>query len=149
MAAAVRSKSIPELRRICAEAEAFVVVTRCMAAFSAVGDMDDAYGIIDKEYPQRVGRTPAETERIWLDDPEMAPPEFITSPAAAPMRRDPRYLAVAQRVGLLDYWRSGWFPTSAASVPSRFAGNCSTIADRLLNYGPYPRPLLNFCYCSS
>jgi hypothetical protein len=26
------------------------------------------------------------------------------------MRRDPRYLALAQRLGLLDYWRSGRMP---------------------------------------
>jgi len=59
-------------------------------------------------YPKRLGRTPAETERIWLNDPDGgAPLSLVTSAAAAPMRRDPRYLALAQRTGLLDYWRSG------------------------------------------
>jgi len=59
-------------------------------------------------YPRRIGRTPAETERIWLDEPEGGgPASFITSSAAAPMRRDPRYLQLAERTGLLAYWRSG------------------------------------------
>lgn len=117
MAAAVKSKSIPELRRICSEAEVFILNTRCMAAFSAVGDLNDAYAIIDKGYTRRVGGTPAETERIWLDNPETPPPEFIASPAAASLRRDPRYLAVAQRVGLLDYWRSGRPPDFCRKHP--------------------------------
>ena len=35
------------------------------------------------------------------------PVEFVTGPAAAAMRGDRRYLDLAQRLGLLDYWRSG------------------------------------------
>lgn len=82
-----------------------------MIALAKTGDEDGAYAIANKLYPRRVGRTAAETERIWLDAPDgsMAP-EFITSPAAAPMRRDPRYLQLAERIGLLAYWRSGRSP---------------------------------------
>jgi hypothetical protein len=79
--------------------------------------MDSAYAIVDKFYPNRIGRTPAETERIWLADPLMAPFEFITSSGTAPIRRDPRYVAAAQRVGLLDYWRSGRPPDFCRKDP--------------------------------
>ena len=118
IAAAVKSKSAPALHRACAPSERFVLVARCMIAFSAIGDLDSAYAIADKIYPRRLGRTPAETEAIWLSDPSgIAPLEFVTSAAAAPMRRDPRYIQLAQRVGLLDYWRSGRLPDFCRKNP--------------------------------
>jgi TolB-like protein len=117
IASAVKSKSIPALRAACA-GNGFVLMIRCMIAFSTLGDLDSAYAIADKLYPVRVGRTPAETERIWLDDPGGAPPlAFITSRASAPMRRDPRYLPLAQRTGLLAYWRSGRLPDFCRKSP--------------------------------
>lgn len=116
--AAVRSKSPAGVKQTCAGEKPFLVTVRCMIAFVAIGDLDDAYRIADELYPRRVGRTPAETERIWLDDPEgVGPLEFITSPATAPMRRDPRYLQLAQRVGLLAYWRSGRRPDFCRKQP--------------------------------
>jgi hypothetical protein len=120
--AALRSKSPSAVRRACAGEAAFLVVVHCMVAFDTVGDLDSAFALADKLYPTRVGRTPAETERIWLDDPEGTPLEFITSPAAAPMRRDPRYLQLAQRVGLLAYWRSGQLPDFCRKQPEPICG---------------------------
>jgi TolB-like protein len=118
IAVAVKAKSAPALRRACVGGEAYLMMLRCMVAFATVGDLDDAYGIADKLYPARIGRTPAETERIWLDDPTgSAPLEFITSAAAAPVRRDPRYLVLAQRSGLLDYWRIGRMPDFCRNRP--------------------------------
>lgn len=120
---AVKSKSSSGVSRICANADElntdeFYLMIRCMMAFAAIGDADGAYALADKLSPRRVGRTAAETARIWLDDPEGAAPlEFITSPAAAPLRRDPRYLQLAQRVGLLAYWRSGRLPDFCRKQP--------------------------------
>ena len=111
LVAALQAKSIAAARRTCPDTDEFLLSLRCMLAFAILGDEDSAYSIADKLYPRRIGRTPAETERIWLDDPfGVAPLEFITSPAAAPLRRDPRYFQLAQRVGLLDYWRTGRAP---------------------------------------
>ena len=110
LVAAMRSKSITAARRACPESDAFLLNLRCMIALSKLGDQDGAYAIANKLYPRRIGRTPAETERIWLDEPEIPGPEFIASPAAASMRRDPRYLQLIQRIGLLAYWRSGRLP---------------------------------------
>jgi hypothetical protein len=99
-----------------------------MIAFAAVGDLDGAYAVADKLYPRRVGRTPAETERIWLDDPDGAGPgQFITSPGAAPMRRDPRYLQLAERTGLLAYWRGGRIPDFCRKQPEAI---CSQLLKR-------------------
>jgi hypothetical protein len=107
LVAALRSKSVPAAKKACPDTEDYLLNFRCMIALANLGDQDGAYAIADKLYPRRVGRTPAETERIWLDQPELVSTAFITSPAAAAMRRDPRYLELAQRIGLLAYWRSG------------------------------------------
>ena len=108
IAAAVKSKSVAALRRACPEGDNYVLNMSCMLAFAKLGDLDRAYAIADNMYPAMMGRTPAETESIWLNElPDGLPLQYITSPAAAPMRRDPRYLKLAQRVGLLDYWRGG------------------------------------------
>lgn len=106
----LRSNSPTLLKRSCAQAARSFFAVACMLAFADGGDLDDAYALADQLYPQRVGRTPAEEEQLWLDDPAPLSREFITSAAASPMRRDPRYLQLAQRVGLLDYWRSGRLP---------------------------------------
>ena len=114
----LKSKSVGAAKRACTDADNFWLNVRCMLVLSRLGDQDSAFGIADKLYPRRVGPTPTETERIWLDDPDGGGPlEFITSPAAAPMRRDPRYLQMAQRVGLLDYWRSGRPPDFCRKQP--------------------------------
>jgi hypothetical protein len=118
LVAALKSKSIAALRQACPPIDAYLLNLRCMIAFASLGDEDGAYAIADKFYPRRVGRTPGETERIWLDDPEGAGPvAFVTSPAAAPMRRDARYLELAERTGLLAYWRSGRPPDFCRKRP--------------------------------
>ena len=111
LAAAVASGALPGVARACGRPEGMLFKLRCMSAFAKLGALDRAFAIANDLYPPRLGRTPAETERIWLDDPfATGPVEFLVSPAAAPMRRDPRYLELAKRVGLLDYWRSGRLP---------------------------------------
>ena len=115
---AVRSRSLPQLTRACADSQnSYYQTVGCMLAFGKLGDVDDAYRIADRIYPNRLGRTPAEAEKIWLTDPDGTPLEFITSDAAAPMRRDPRYLQLAQRTGLLAYWRSGRPPDFCRQKP--------------------------------
>jgi TolB-like protein len=107
IAGAVKARSIPLLRRSCAGAQNGLVSLACMLGFAKLDDQDSAYAIADVLYPRQLGRTVAETEQIWLDKPDAGPTEFIASAGAAPMRRDPRFLQLAQRTGLLAYWRSG------------------------------------------
>lgn len=97
-------------RQACAAPKGYVASARCLLGLAALGDMDGAYAIAAKIYPRRIGQTARETERIWLDNPDDFPTEFLTSPAAAPLRRDPRYLPLVEQVGLLAYWRSGRRP---------------------------------------
>jgi hypothetical protein len=128
LVAALKSRSVAAARRACTDMDDYWLSTSCMLVLSSLGDQDGAYKIADKLYPRRIGRTPAETERIWLDDPfGQAYLEFITSPSAAPLRRDPRYLQLAQRVGLLDYWRSGRVPDFCRKNPEPI---CSQLLKR-------------------
>jgi hypothetical protein len=104
---AVKAQSLPQLRRTCTGAKDYFYAFPCMLAFAKLGDMDSAYALAGELYPRQLGRTPAESEQLWLDNPEGGQLEFITSAGAAPMRRDPRFIALAERTGLLAYWRSG------------------------------------------
>ena len=118
LAAALKSKSLAAARQACPADAKPLLKIRCMLVLAILGDEDGAYAIADELYPRTVGRSAAETERIWLDDPDGGGDnEFITSPAAAPMRRDPRYLALAERTGLLAYWRSGRPPDFCRKNP--------------------------------
>jgi DNA-binding winged helix-turn-helix (wHTH) protein/TolB-like protein/tetratricopeptide (TPR) repeat protein len=109
-AAAARTKSLAAARRACPLPGTTSLKTIfCINVLAAVGDLDGAFAIADRLYPTR-GRTPAEQERIWLDQPFMHGTEYLTGPGAAALRRDPRYLALAERTGLLAYWRSGRLP---------------------------------------
>ena len=82
----------------------------CFVGLGHLGELDNAFAIADVIYPRLRSRTPAEEERLWLDIIETAPLSFLSSPALARLRRDPRFLVVAERVGLLDYWRRGRLP---------------------------------------
>lgn len=107
--AAITRQSLPAVRAACSAAKGFDAII-CMLAFSRFGDLDAAFIDADKLYPSRRGKNPADEDRIWLDHPDLTPLFFLTGPGAITMRRDPRYVALAERVGLIDYWRSGRLP---------------------------------------
>ena len=118
LVAALKSRSLTAAKLACPTDAKYLLKVRCMIVLAMLGNEDGAYAIAGELYPRRVGRTPGETERIWLYDPDGGgDPEFITSPAAAAMRRDPRYLSMVERIGLLAYWRSGRRPDFCGKNP--------------------------------
>ena len=82
----------------------------CMLAFATLGDNDDAFALASQVFPDRVGRSPAEEDKVWLDNISVTDTDIVTGIGAAPLRRDARYLALARRTGLLAYWRTGRLP---------------------------------------
>lgn len=117
-AQAVKARSVRGVRAACAKlGPDDPNQGPCMLAFGLVGDLDSAFRVADLLYPSRRGRTPADEERIWLDNPDSMPLHTLTGPAAAPLRRDPRFLPIAERVGLLEYWRSGRLPDFCQDKP--------------------------------
>lgn len=103
---ALNRTSLPALQAACSSTNGFDTII-CMLGLARLGDLDAAYRIAGELFPPSRGRTPAEEDRIWMDNPPEITPEYITSPAAAPLRRDLRYLELADRAGVLDYWRRG------------------------------------------
>ena len=79
--------------------------------------MDSAFALAERFYPNRKGATPAAEDRLWLDDPDRSSTSYLASSAAAPLRRDPRFLPLADRLGLLDYWRTGRLPDFCRDRP--------------------------------
>ena len=106
---AARHHSLPALRLACAAAHG-ADATVCLLALGRLGDLDSAFAWADRLYPPRHRRTAEDDDRIWLNNPDTSDFALLTSPAAAPLRNDPRFLALADRVGLLDYWRTGRLP---------------------------------------
>jgi tetratricopeptide (TPR) repeat protein len=116
--AAVASHSAAGVTKACGDAQEHWLRLRCFVAYANVGDLDRAFALSETLYPSRIGRNAADTERIWLESPDpVAPLEILSSPAAAPLRRDPRYLALVKRTGLLDYWRRQPLASFCAKQP--------------------------------
>jgi tetratricopeptide (TPR) repeat protein len=82
----------------------------CMTVLADLGDNDRAFVIAYRLFPSLRGRNAADEERIWLDRPDAFSAAVLSSPAAASLRRDPRFLDLADGSGLLTYWRSGRLP---------------------------------------
>jgi hypothetical protein len=81
-----------------------------MMVLARMGDLNSAFTLANGLYPSRRGANAEATDRIWLDNPAPNDTAFLASTGAAPLRRDPRFLALADRTGLLAYWRSGRLP---------------------------------------
>jgi hypothetical protein len=93
----------------------FVVLGK-IQMLSLLGDIDDAFALADRYVPQA--------------QVTYATPSFLFFTPAAAMRRDPRFMRLAARLGLVDYWRtSGHWPDFCGdpSLPYR----CQTEAAKL------------------
>lgn len=110
--AAMKAHSPAGARKACTRVPTTdtVAVTGCILVLARLRDLDGAFAFAGRFYPRRVGRTAAEEQVLWLKEPWATPTFALTSSAAAPLRRDPRFLALSERVGLLAYWRSGRAP---------------------------------------
>ena len=108
----VETRRRQEARAICADAapQAAALGTLCLVALTQLGDLDDAFRLARALYPPRVAATNELEERIWLKDPAVVPTAFLSSPALARLRRDPRFLPLATSLGLTRYWRRGRLP---------------------------------------
>ncbi|MEO6436107.1 MAG: winged helix-turn-helix domain-containing protein [Tepidisphaeraceae bacterium] len=109
--AAIRANDVRKARKLCPVDQAGSFKRDlCMLAFARLGDNDNAFATAARIYPNRIGRTPAEEDKLWLESPRYGETDILMGPAAAALRRDPRYLDLARRLGLLAYWQSGRLP---------------------------------------
>lgn len=109
--AAIQAKDSAQVRKLCpVDQPSSFKRDLCLLALARLGDNDDAFALAARIYPNRIGRTPAEEDSLFLDDSIWGESDILTGSAAAPLRRDPRYLDLARRTGLLAYWRSRRLP---------------------------------------
>ena len=111
LVAAVTSRNIAAVRRICPVVQqGSFRRDLCMIAFARTGDKDDAFALAFQIFPQRVGRSAADEERLWLDSPFWTDTDIIVGAGAASLRSDRRFLDLTGRLGIAAYWRSGYPP---------------------------------------
>lgn len=77
----------------------------CFMALVALRRLDDAFAAAVVLYPDQRGATAGARQSRWLSS-ESAPTAYLSVPVTAPLRADPRYRALVERVGLLQYWQS-------------------------------------------
>ena len=99
---AVNGKSLPALRAACAGAQDIDAAV-CMIGFAKLNDLDDAYAFANQLFPVRS----ADDGDATANGRFVA---FLTDAAGAPLRRDARFIPLADRLGLLAYWRTGRLP---------------------------------------
>jgi len=107
---AFEAKSPDAMRKVCSDEEIVRLWPMCMIALAQLGDLDGAFDLANKIYPDRIGKSAEDAETIWIKDPNPSPLEFLISTPAAPMRRDPRFLELARRTGILRYWQTTHLP---------------------------------------
>ncbi len=99
------------LGKVCASTRlGYVGRLACVGALAKTGDKDSAFAIAGTLAPTLLAGSAAGNEQTFLDDPYAGVDPLLSAPAMRWLRSDPRYLALAKRVGLLAYWRSGRLP---------------------------------------
>jgi hypothetical protein len=87
---------------------------------ASLGFVDDAFALAENFTPYEDGQ-----------------PNFLFFPLAAPMRKDPRFMRLAAKIGLVDYWRtSGHWPDFCDGPGLPY--DCRAEADRLSTQLPRP-----------
>lgn len=82
----------------------------CITALSRIDDRDRAFAIADKWMPTVSTGSAAGDEQVYLAEPNVRYRIVTAYPLMAWLRSDPRYLVLAERTGLLAYWRAGHLP---------------------------------------
>ena len=75
----------------------------CFLALAVLGRLDDAFRLADRFYPDQRGAT------LQLREARPGfeiPPAYLSVAELTPLRADPRFRDVAERIGLLNYWKS-------------------------------------------
>jgi TolB-like protein/DNA-binding winged helix-turn-helix (wHTH) protein/tetratricopeptide (TPR) repeat protein len=77
----------------------------CLIGLNVLGELDEAFALAAFMYPDQRGPTRAAREQIWLDASDTLQGTAVLFLAqTAPLRADPRFIGVAERIGLLEYW---------------------------------------------
>jgi len=118
LAEARRTRDSAKARRNCSGPDqGEPVEPLCLVVLADLGEFDAAFARAKLVFPRMKGRNRAEEERLWLDHPNGPSTGILSAPATAALRRDKRFIGLIERVGLLDYWRSGRLPDFCRESP--------------------------------
>lgn len=97
------------------ETRGYEIRQTCVVALAALKQLDAAFRVAAVLYPDIGGASAAERTRKWASV-RYFPASYLFIPATAPMRADPRFSAVVERLGLTGYWKArGRLPDFCAS----------------------------------
>lgn len=107
----IKADRPPAVRERCSSsAQSSELDYLCLVGLTKLGDIDGAMIIADRLYPVLLGNDSAEEDKLFLARPQRLGTGVLSSPALAPLRQDSRFVSVAERVGLLQYWRQVHLP---------------------------------------
>jgi DNA-binding winged helix-turn-helix (wHTH) protein len=106
IAASVKAKRLGQVRSRCSSPALDDNLTYlCLVALIKLDDIDGAMTIADRLYPNLLANDPQEEDRLYLARREGFGLGVLSTPALAPLREDPRFVRIVERVGLMRYWR--------------------------------------------
>jgi tetratricopeptide (TPR) repeat protein len=108
---AQRTHDLAGARRVCSASRLdWLIQGLCMIILADLGDRDRAFAIAAALYPSWHARPGQDQDQFWLDHPDGYDTSLLTGQAARSLRTDPRFLQLADKLGLLAYWRSSRLP---------------------------------------
>jgi DNA-binding winged helix-turn-helix (wHTH) protein len=106
----ISARKAQEIRARCLAATERNLAYFCLVAMIRADDMDGAFVLADRLFPTLIANDPKEEDRLFLETPQRLGLGALSAPALAPLRKDPRFIRVAERVGLFRYWRQSHLP---------------------------------------
>ena len=82
----------------------------CMTILADLGDFDRSFAIAEILYPAWRASPGADEDQFWLNHLDGFDTALLDAPASKSLRTDPRFLAIANKLGLLAYWSKDGLP---------------------------------------
>ncbi len=110
IAADIATRKRQDVRSRCFSTADRTLAYFCLVAMTRIDDIDGAFVLADRLFPALMARDAKEEDRLFLQTPQRLGLGALSAPALAPLREDPRFVRIAERVGLMRYWRQSHLP---------------------------------------
>jgi len=108
---AQRTHDLAKARRACgSQGISEFTLQLCMTILADLGDFDRSFAIAEILYPAWRAPPGADEDQFWLNHLDGFDTALLDAPASKSLRTDPRFLAIANKLGLLAYWSKDGLP---------------------------------------
>ena len=108
---AQRKKDLAGAQRACgSQGISDFTLRLCMTILADLGDFERSFAIAANLYPAWRAPAGADEDRFWLDHLGGFDTALLDAPASKSMRTDPRFLSLADKLGLVVYWLKDGLP---------------------------------------